>query len=55
MYCLWCKNVTETINEKEGTTEKGRHFLKGNCKICNELKFKKLKTYERQPRTKFLI
>ena len=51
MYCLTCKNITETINpsysvskNNTGKPGKARNMLRGNCAICGRIKCQFVKT-----------
>ena len=41
MYCATCGKNTETINERK-EEGKGRCVIRGNCKVCNAGKGKKM-------------
>ena len=38
MYCIKCKNITETINPSYSVTKNNRNMLKGNCAVCGRVK-----------------
>ena len=38
MYCLKCREKTETNNEHERTTSNGRNMISGTCKVCGTKK-----------------
>jgi Domain of unknown function (DUF5679) len=44
MYCVTCKNNTETINTSYSVTKNNRNMMRGNCAICGraECQFVKL-------------
>ena len=38
MYCVKCRQITETFNPKEYITKNNRDFLKGQCVVCGIIK-----------------
>ena len=38
IYCLKCKQKTETIEVQSVQSQNGRHMIKGNCSICGTKK-----------------
>lgn len=38
IYCLRCKQHTETINQMSTVSKNNRPMIKGNCKVCNTKK-----------------
>ena len=38
IYCLKCKQKTETIDQMEVQSKNGREMIKGNCSICGTKK-----------------
>jgi Domain of unknown function (DUF5679)/Phospholipase A2-like domain len=38
MYCVKCKNITETVNPYFSITKNNRNMLKGNCAVCGRVK-----------------
>ena len=39
IYCIKCKNKTNTANIERSTDIKNRNIIKGICEICNSKKF----------------
>jgi Domain of unknown function (DUF5679)/Integrase core domain len=46
IFCVKCKNKTETINVSEIITKNNRKQIKGQCKICNANKSQFVKSYD---------
>jgi Integrase core domain/Domain of unknown function (DUF5679) len=44
LYCLKCKKKTETINTSEIITKNNRKQIRGQCKICDQIKCQFIKT-----------
>lgn len=38
VYCLKCKDYTDTLNKVAGKASNGRNVIKGICVICNQRK-----------------
>ena len=38
MYCISCKNTTETINPAYSVSRNNRNMIKGNCAVCGRVK-----------------
>ena len=38
MYCVKCKKLTDTTNERVTTTKNNRHMKRGICAICGTTK-----------------
>ncbi len=38
IYCIKCKNKTNTANIERSTDNKNRNIIKGICEICNSKK-----------------
>ncbi len=38
IYCIKCKNKTNTLNIERIQNTKNRNIIKGNCEICNSKK-----------------
>lgn len=38
IYCMKCKQKTDTVNDHKAKTKNGRNCVKGNCKVCGTKK-----------------
>ena len=38
MYCVKCKNKTESINLQRVVSKNGRPMLRGTCAVCKKVK-----------------